>query len=226
MKLPISARLLACCNYVNQGDRVADIGCDHGYLGIHLLTSGTARFVIASDVNEQPLQSALHNAVKYGVKDRMAFYLSDGVSRIPRDFDCLVCAGMGADTIVSILEAAPWLRCGSYRLVLQCQSRRAYLRQYLSGQGWHIRRETLAQDGKFIYPVMEAVWEPGHILTAAQCHISPALRQSGSSLLPAYYERVLDGLRATVAGLSHSAEHEKLTEYRRILEELESLSIT
>ena len=66
MKLPISARLLACCNYVNQGDRVADIGCDHGYLGIHLLTSGTARFVIASDVNEQPLQSALRSASPAG----------------------------------------------------------------------------------------------------------------------------------------------------------------
>ena len=28
MKLPISDRLLACCNFVCKGDRVADIGCD------------------------------------------------------------------------------------------------------------------------------------------------------------------------------------------------------
>ena len=34
MKLPISARLLACCDYIAPGDRVADNGCDHGYLGI------------------------------------------------------------------------------------------------------------------------------------------------------------------------------------------------
>ena len=34
VKIPLSNRLLACCGYVKPGDRVADVGCDHGYLGI------------------------------------------------------------------------------------------------------------------------------------------------------------------------------------------------
>ena len=110
MNLPISRRLLACCDYVNQGDRIADIGCDHGYLSIHLLTQGIAQSVIASDVNEQPLQSAVRNAARYGVSDKIQFFLSDGVGNIPRDFDTLICAGMGADTMISILGAAPWLK--------------------------------------------------------------------------------------------------------------------
>ena len=110
MKLPISQRLLACCDYVNRGDRIADIGCDHGYLSIHLVTDGIAQSAIASDVNELPLQSAVRNAAKYGVSDKIRFFLSDGVRNIPRDFDTLICAGMGADTMISILEAAPWLR--------------------------------------------------------------------------------------------------------------------
>ena len=55
MKLPLSNRLAACCSFVSPGDRVADIGCDHGYLGIHLLKSGVASSVIAADVNAQPL---------------------------------------------------------------------------------------------------------------------------------------------------------------------------
>jgi len=90
MKLPLSNRLLACCQFVRKGDRVADVGCDHGYLGIHLLTSGIAKAIIASDVAEGPLQSAMRNAHKYGVKNKMTFYLSDGVKNIPRDFDCVV----------------------------------------------------------------------------------------------------------------------------------------
>ena len=110
MKLPISDRLLACCNFVSPGERVADIGCDHGYLAIHLLQTGKAQSVIASDINEGPLQSAIRNAEKYGVRNKIEFYLSDGARKIPRDFDTMVCAGMGADTIISILEAAPWLR--------------------------------------------------------------------------------------------------------------------
>ena len=119
MKLPLSNRLLACASFVRPGDRVADIGCDHGYLSIHLLTQGIARSCIASDVAEGPLQSAMRNARKFGVGSKITFHLSDGVRNIPRDFDVMVCAGMGADTMISILEAAPWLRDNKYRLILQ-----------------------------------------------------------------------------------------------------------
>ena len=125
MKIPLSNRLLACCGYVNPGDRVADVGCDHGYLGIYLLKNGIASAVIASDVREMPLQSAIRNAEKFGVKERMSFYLSDGIRDVPREFDCMVCAGMGADTMMSILDAAPWLKSERYRLILQCQSKRS-----------------------------------------------------------------------------------------------------
>jgi len=219
MKLPLSNRLLACCSFVRPGDRVADVGCDHGYLGIFLLQNRIASSVIASDVNEQPLQSARRNAAKFGVQDRMSFFRSDGLRDIPRDFDTLVCAGMGADTMLSILDAAPWLRQEHYRLILQCQSRCPQLRGGLSRQGYAIRRETLAQDGKFLYPVMEVEYAPGERLTAAQCYLSPALLQSGSPLLPAYRARVLSGLRQTVQGLSHTGG-DRYIEYKAILEEL------
>ena len=107
MKLPISDRLLACCDFVSKGDRVADIGCDHGYLGIHLLTNCIASHMIESDVAPGPLDSARRNAAKYGVESAMTFCLSDGVKDIPRDFDTLVCAGMGGDTMIHIFSAAP-----------------------------------------------------------------------------------------------------------------------
>lgn len=219
MKIPLSSRLLACCGFVNPGDRVADVGCDHGYLGIYLLKNGIAGSVIASDIKEGPLQSALRNAVKFNVRDKMTFYLSNGVQGIPRDFDTLVCAGMGADTMMSVLDAAPWLKDTKYRLILQCQSKRPELRKYLYRQGYAIRRETLAQDGKFLYPVMEAVYAPGESLTGAEFYITPALLASGSPLLPAFLRRVTDGMQKTVDGLSRSGG-EKYREYLSILDEL------
>ena len=158
MKLPLSSRLLACCNFVRPGDRVADIGCDHGYLGIHLLTEGIASSMIEADVNEGPLNSARTNAAKFGFQEKIAFYLSDGVRSIPRDFDTMVCAGMGADTMVSILEAAPWLKSDQYRLILQCQSKTPMLRKFLSDSGWHIETETVLKDGRFLYTIMVVVW--------------------------------------------------------------------
>ena len=218
MKIPISDRLLACAGFVRKGDRVADVGCDHGYLSIHLLTQDIASSCIASDINEQPLLSAVRNAEKFGVRDRISFHLSDGVRKIPRDFDTLVCAGMGADTMVSILEAAPWLKSTQYRLILQCQSKTPMLRSYLSENGWRIAAETVLRDGRFLYTVMEIWWQPDYPrLTAAECHFPPALLENPSHEVPAYFRWVTEGLRIATA---HKDDPEK----KQALEELEELA--
>lgn len=210
MKLPISDRLLACAAFVAPGDRVADIGCDHGYLSIYLLTKGIAKFCIAADINEQPLLSAVRNAKKYGVQDKMSFHLSDGVKNIPRDFTCMVCAGMGADTMVSILEAAPWLQNNQYRLILQCQSKTPILRRYLSDHGWRITEESVLRDGKFLYTIMEVYYEPEYpLLTEAECYLSPALRKNSSDDVSAYCQWVVEGVRIAAA---HNEEKQMLLE--------------
>ena len=222
MKIPLSNRLLACCDFVHSGDRVADVGCDHGYLGIYLLKNEIASSVIESDINEMPLESAKATAAKFGTLDKTTFCLSNGVQNIPRDFDTLVCAGMGADTIISILEDAPWLQTSRYRLILQCQSKRPELRQWLSQNGYRIHRETLAKDGKFVYAIMEVVYDPGHPLTLAQTYLSPALLSSGHPLLEEYSSRVLGNLRVTVEGLKRSGG-EGLSHFENILHQLEEM---
>ena len=214
MKLPISDRLLACANFVSPGDRVADIGCDHGYLSIHLLTNGIARSCIAADINQQPLLSAVRNAEKFGVRDKMEFYLSDGVRSIPRDFTCMVCAGMGADTMISILEAAPWLQSSNYRLILQCQSKTPLLRRYLSDHGWRITEEAVLRDGRFLYTVMEVSYEPdAPRLTDAECYLPPVLLNNLTDEVSAYRKWVIDGLKI-------AAEHQNTQEKQQILEKL------
>lgn len=221
MKLPLSDRLLVCAGFVAKGDRVADIGCDHGYLGIYLLKNGIASSVIASDVREGPLQSAIRNAHKYGVKENMSFYLSDGVSNIPRDFDTLVCAGMGGDTMVHILESAPWLKSEQYRLILQCQSKTPLLRRYLSENGWRIYEESVLRDGKFLYTVMEAGFRPEYPkLTVGEWHFPPALLENPSKDLPAYYKWVTDGLRISVSHQDDPEKKQALADLEALAEEL------
>ena len=222
MKIPLSTRLLACCNFIRQGDRVADIGCDHGYLGIYLLTQGIARSVIESDVAEGPLQSAMRNAMKFGTKNKMSFHLSDGARNIPRDFDVMVCAGMGADTIMSILSAAPWLKDCRYRLILQCQSKRPELRQWLYDSGYRINRETLAKDGKFVYSIMEVVYDPGHSITPAETYITAQLLEDNHPLLQEYYERVKHGVELTIYGLQRAGS-DQLPVYETILSDLTAM---
>ena len=222
MKIPLSTRLLACAQYVKKGDRVADIGCDHGYLSIHLLTSGIAKSCIASDVNEGPLQSAMRNGRKYGVVNKMEFCLSDGVRDIPRDFDSMVCAGMGADTMMHILSDAPWLKDPKYRLILQCQSKRPELRQWLYDEGYRINRETLAKDGKFVYTIMEVVYDPGLGITPAETYITRQLLEDNHPLLPEYYERVKHGMELTIFGMKR-ANDDQLPIYETILADLTAM---
>ena len=205
MRIPLSARLAACCNFIRPGDRVADIGCDHGYLGIYLLKNGIAASVIAADLREGPLQSAVKNSEKFGVRDKMTFYLSDGVRNVPRDFDTLVCAGMGGDTMVSILSDALWLKNEKYRLILQCQTKNAFLRSYLAENGWHIAEETIIRDGKFLYTVMEVIRQEC-ALTPGQCYFPPALASNPQELLTDYYRFVVQGLENIVLNRKEQAD--------------------
>ena len=218
MKLPLSSRLQVCAGFVARGDRVADIGCDHGYLSIYLLKNGIARSVIASDINEGPLQSAMRNARKFGVHENISFYLSDGARNIPREFDTLVCAGMGGDTMVHILENAPWLKNTQYRLVLQCQSKTPLLRRYLSDNGWRITEESVLRDGKFLYTVMEVCYQPEYPrLAVGEWYFPPALLENPSEAMPDYYRWVVNGLKIATA-------HQEDAEKKQALYELEELA--
>ena len=223
MNIPLSNRLLACAGFVRPGDRVADIGCDHGYLGIYLLTKGIARSMIEADINEGPLDSARKNAAKFGVTGKMSFHLSDGLQSIPRDFDCVVCAGMGADTIMSIIHHAyDWVADPKYRFILQCQSKRPELRQWLYDNGFRIFRETLAKDGKFVYSIMEVGYDPGHGITPAETYLSPQLLADNHPLLPEYYQRVKHGVELTIFGLKRALD-DQLPIYESILTDLTAM---
>ncbi len=212
MKIPLSSRLKCCCEFVRPNDRVADIGCDHGYLGIYLLANGIASHIIAADINEGPLQSAKRNGDKFGVRDKMEFYLSDGVQSIPREFDTMVCAGMGGDMMVSILSAAPWLKDKQYRLILQCQSKTNLLRQYLLDRGWVIDSEVIVRDGRFLYSVISASWQ--NICSngpVRDYYYSPCLLAAPTPESIEYYHRLVNKLKISVNGQGENADIEELT---------------
>lgn len=226
-KLPISKRLLCCAAQVPQGARVADIGADHGYLGISLLQSGRASFVHACDLREKPLHRAMENAVRYGVAEKMRFTRADGLSGIdPSEVDTVVCAGMGGDLITQIVAAAPWLKTPRYLLILQPQSSGNDLRRTLTESGFGIERETLAEDGGFLYNILCMRFGSAEHLTAGEQYLSRQLLQSGSPYLGAYAARIENALRLTVEGIAAAkdpAAHLRLEYYETALEQVREM---
>ena len=123
MRAPINARLKTLATLIRDGAVLADVGTDHAYLAIYMLSEGRITFAHLSDINEEPLNRARRNVSLYSFSDRVDFHLTNGA----RDLAGLgitdyAIAGMGGETIVKILEQAPWTReCGT-RLLLQPQS--------------------------------------------------------------------------------------------------------
>ena len=226
LKLPISQRLLTCAGFVRPGARVADVGTDHGYLGIYLLRQGIAAHVYASDIREQPLEKARANAARFGTAEHMTFSLNDGLAALrPGEADTVVCAGMGADCIVGILEAAPWVRNGDVRLILQPQSSGQTLRRWLPEQGFTILRETLLEENRFLYTVLEARWNGENTIpTPGRQFVTPQLLASGSPLLGRYLGRLIRSMEQTVLGLRQGADDpERLSYYETALAELREM---
>ena len=226
MKLPISKRLLCCASMVQPGSRVADIGTDHGYLGIYLLQSGAARHVIACDLRKDPLENARRNAKLFGVDGEMELRLSDGLEKIrPDEVDTIVMAGMGGDLIQKILSQCPWRKREGLQFILQPQSACNVLRRWLCEDGFEIQREEPVQDGHFLYTVMDIRQGEPAPLTPGTEYASPALLASGSPLVGNYLARVENALQETVRGLTNAEKQrpERLAYFGQALLEIQEM---
>ena len=226
MNLPISKRLLCCASMVQPGSRVADIGTDHGYLGIYLLQSGAARHVIACDLRKDPLENARRNAKLFGVDGEMELRLSDGLEKIlPDEVDTVVMAGMGGDLIQKILSQCPWRKREGLQFILQPQSAGNVLRRWLCEDGFEIQREEPVQDGHFLYTVMDIRQGEPAPLTPGTEYASPALLASKSPLVGTYLARVENALQETVRGLTNAEKQrpERLSYFHQALLEIQEM---
>lgn len=216
--MKLSNRLYACAGLVRPGSHAADIGTDHGYLAIYLISNGICESVVAADLRPMPLQAAKNNA--QGLSDRITFCLSDGLRSVPLEgIDTVICAGMGGDTIQSILQGTPDIWRPGVQFILQPQAAVPELRGFLSEHGFKIAQEVFAQDGKFIYTVMEVYYGDGAPIPPERRYIPQGVKDRSDPLYLAYMARICSGLEKTVNGLrcAAQADPKRLTYYTAAL---------
>ncbi|MBQ9459672.1 MAG: SAM-dependent methyltransferase [Oscillospiraceae bacterium] len=199
-ELRLQPRLQCIAGCVPDGARLADIGTDHGYLPVHLLCERRIPRAIASDINRLPLAHARKTAEEYGVTERMTFRLCAGLDGFSAgESDVIVIAGMGGETILAILEAAPWLLSSNETLLLQPMTKEKLLRKRLYELGFHIASERLVRDKGTIYTVIEAHagWREG--LSAAQLWCGAGLEHD--PLYSEYARARIEKLDKAAAGM-------------------------
>ncbi len=151
----MNRRLAAILDEIQDGTGVIDVGTDHGYLPAALAKRGYPGNIIASDINEGPLNAAKTTADNEGLTDRIKFLLCDGLSACdPETVDTIVIAGMGGDLICRILDQAEWTMDARYTMILQPMTKAEVLRYWLSNNEYGILSEHLVEDNNKIYSIL------------------------------------------------------------------------
>lgn len=158
----LSKRLQMLADMVTPGSRLADVGCDHGYLSIELVRKGICPKAIAMDVREGPLAAARAHIRENGLDDYISVRLSDGLAECAiGEADTCVCAGMGGRLMEQILRQGMEKACGMKELILQPQSELQQFRAFLREAGFAvIEEDAVLEEGKY-YFAMKAVYKGG-----------------------------------------------------------------
>lgn len=182
---PLDERLSAAASLVRDGAVIADIGTDHGYIPISLLLEGKIQAAAASDIRPGPLNRAIANGEKYGVSEKIHFFLTDGLENIPLAnlgvTDIIIC-GMGGELISEILSVCPYIQNQSIRLILQPMSTVESLRKYLADNGFLVTEERLACSNYKLYQCIAAQYDGmSHAYTPAQLLLGKQIIKRGKA---------------------------------------------
>ena len=140
----LSNRLKAIVKFVDKKDSVVDVGCDHGYLSIYLKEIIKVKKIIASDINQNALNSAINNIKKSNLD--IETVLSDGIKDVNlKGINTLVISGMGTSTILHILSDSDKLK-NINKLLLQSNNDHEDLRRNLNKIGYYLEDETYTLD--------------------------------------------------------------------------------
>ena len=157
MSNQLDVRLRLVASFVRPGSVVADIGTDHAYLPVQLVSAGVCPGADACDLREGPLQNATQTVRAAGLSDKIQTVLSDGLDALPPGCaDDVIFAGMGGILIAELLSRAAWLKTPDVRVIAQPMSHAEDVRLWLFQNGFTIDDEAAVFDRHHGYVVLAA----------------------------------------------------------------------
>lgn len=199
----MNKRLELIASIMPHGRGFADVGTDHGYLPVYMAQHGYRGKIIASDINEGPLSTAVASARQAGVEDRICFRLCDGLDGCgSEELDTVVVAGMGGDTICGILDRADWVMSRDILLILQPMTKAEVLRYWLTNNDFAICGEWLIEENGEIYQILSARFGARTPLSDAELFTGKYELAVGNALFPVQLAALIKRFERAAAGMS------------------------
>jgi tRNA (adenine22-N1)-methyltransferase len=229
--MELSSRLQAVADMVTEGRKVADIGCDHGYVSIYLCRQKKCPKVIAMDVKKGPLERARTNIARYGLSQYIEVRLSDGANALQKgEADTLLLAGMGGRLVIRIVGQA-FERLGEFEeLILQPQSELFLVRAFLRQNEMEIVDETMVLDDGKYYTVIKAQPEADctkgiegrkekEYRPIVEDYFGPVLLQKRPQVFEKFLEKELEKTEMLLAQIKNPQRTAELQEYLSYVKE-------
>ncbi|MDR7867234.1 MAG: class I SAM-dependent methyltransferase [Sporomusaceae bacterium] len=222
--MKLSKRLATIAALVPPGSRLADIGTDHAYLPVYLVSEGIVPSAVAGEVNQGPFRAAGEALARVGLTDRIDLRFGDGLAVLaPGEVDTAVIAGMGGPTIVEILDARPEVTASLSCLVLQPMLGGGVVRRWLASAGWHIVAEALVEEDGRLYEVIAAAPGAAEEYEEILLDIGPLLWARRHPLLGTHVAALLAQARRVAAEMAVSPQAVSSPKYREYLAKITQL---
>ncbi|MDR5658001.1 class I SAM-dependent methyltransferase [Serpentinicella sp. ANB-PHB4] len=222
--MQLTPRLNKIANEIEKQSKVADIGTDHGYLPIYLVQKQISSFVIASDVNKGPLQTAEINAKKYKCQDSISIRQGSGLETLTTgEVDTIIIAGMGGILISELLEANPQITKSIVKFILQPMQAQDVLRRYLVQNNYKIDKDILIKEDEKIYEVIVASEGIQHVEKEIFYDIGFHIEDNNIELAIEFVERKIQKESRILTQIKSSKTSENNNIYEKSMRKLHSL---
>lgn len=195
-------------------DVIADVGCDHGYIGATLLTKSIAKQLLFIDVSQPSLQKAQTLCQKLNLTN-CNFLVQDGLGESL--CDCAVIAGMGGKEIISVLTNAKKL---PNTLLLQPMKNTPNVREYLC-KNYHVDKDfTIFEGGKF-YDVLLCT-KGSDDLSQLEMQFGKTNLQQPTSQFAQFIDRQIDKYEKIVQNTMDKRANQTLNQLKLCKKEIEN----
>lgn len=211
--MKISKRIQKIIEYIDIEDKVADVGCDHGYLGLGCLEKGI-KFVQNIDNKKGPLSTAMKNLSEYKNNQDVIYTLSDGLDELDFRVDTVVISGMGGDLITQIINKNLSKALKLKKIIVVAHSKLFLLRQELT-KNFVIVDESIIEEKNKFYEII--VLKPGLIkeYQYEDFLLGPILKHKKDELFILKWTKRLKDLNSILSQING----EELKKEKKIIEE-------